>query len=132
MTPPTDDAVKAARERLERKAKDFGIKAAGLRARSRRNNAVGRDHHADQYRKVAAQEQAMADDLRTILSALAAAEKRAATLERELWPITMQDVRLAVGEGLLKPEHVFAGCNAELRRRLALTNASAGRTDGGA
>ncbi len=31
--------------------------------------------------------------------------------------ITMQDVRLAVGEGRLNPADVLAGCNAELRRR---------------
>lgn len=34
--------------------------------------------------------------------------------------ITMQDVRLAVGEGKLTPADVLAGCNAELRRRAAL------------
>ena len=35
-------------------------------------------------------------------------------------PITMQDVRLAVGEGPLSPLDVLNGCNAELRRRSAL------------
>lgn len=37
-------------------------------------------------------------------------------------PITMQDVRLAVGEGLLRPADILAGCNAELRRRSALSS----------
>lgn len=32
-------------------------------------------------------------------------------------PITMQDVRLAVGEGKLSNADVLAGCNAEMRRR---------------
>lgn len=36
-------------------------------------------------------------------------------------PITMQDVRLAVGEGKLTPDDVLAGCNAEIRRRGGLT-----------
>jgi hypothetical protein len=35
-------------------------------------------------------------------------------------PITMQDVRLAAGEGPLRPEDVLAGCNAELQRRARL------------
>lgn len=42
------------------------------------------------------------------------------TNESGLRPITMQDVRLAVGEGPLKPADVLAGCNAELARRKAL------------
>lgn len=42
------------------------------------------------------------------------------TSESGLRPITMQDVRLAVGEGPLKPADVLAGCNAELVRRKAL------------
>lgn len=42
------------------------------------------------------------------------------TNESGLRPITMQDVRLAVGEGPLKPADVLAGCNAELARRRAL------------
>lgn len=32
-------------------------------------------------------------------------------------PITMQDVRLAIGEGKLTPADVLAGCNAELEQR---------------
>lgn len=51
-------------------------------------------------------------DLRKVLSALSA--------EGGWRPITMQDMRLAVGEGPLKPADVLAGCNAELRRRQAL------------
>lgn len=46
--------------------------------------------------------------------------------EREGWvrrPITMGDVRLAVGEGPLKPADVLAGCNAEMRRRGLLSAA---------
>lgn len=43
-----------------------------------------------------------------------------ATNEGGIRPITMQDVRLAVGEGPLKPADVLAGCNAELVRRKAL------------
>ncbi len=35
-------------------------------------------------------------------------------------PITMGDVRLAVGEGKLTPADVLAGCNAELRRRASI------------
>lgn len=42
------------------------------------------------------------------------------TNESVLRPITMQDVRLAVGEGPLKPADVLTGCNAELVRRKAL------------
>jgi len=37
--------------------------------------------------------------------------------ESDARPITMQDVRLAVGEGPLTPADVLAGCNAELARR---------------
>lgn len=61
MTLPTDDAVKAARLRLE---------AWGQRTESARD-------WASRY------ERERVRDLRTILSALAAAKERAATLERE-------------------------------------------------
>src|SRR5687768_12831842 len=36
-------------------------------------------------------------------------------------PITMQDVRLACGEGKLTPLDMLQGANAELRRRAALS-----------
>lgn len=48
------------------------------------------------------------------------------TNESGLRPITMQDVRLAVGEGPLKPADVLAGCNAELARRKALISPAGG------
>lgn len=43
-------------------------------------------------------------------------------LADHLRPITMQDVRLAVGEGHLNAQDVLSGCNAELRRRTGLTS----------
>jgi len=63
------------------------------------------------------------DDARQTLDLLIAAARdiSAEPLEAAPRPITMQDVRLAVGEGPLKPADVLAGCNAELRRRGALS-----------
>lgn len=53
-----------------------------------------------------------------------AAEARVSVLETEnerlSRPITMQDVRLAVGEGKLSGLEVLAGANAELVRRTTL------------
>ncbi len=46
-----------------------------------------------------------------------------------LRPITMQDVRLAVGEGKLPANDVLAGCNAELRRRAALVRPASDPVD---
>lgn len=58
---------------------------------------------------------------RAALALLNAAVGIVAALERDVKntarPITMQDVRLAVGEGKLTPADVLNGCNAELRRR---------------
>jgi len=51
------------------------------------------------------------------LSAREAGGSGGCSVER---PITMQDVRLAVGEGRLTPSDVLAGCNAELARRASL------------
>lgn len=65
-------------------------------------------------------------DLRSILSDLASATARA---ERAALPITMQDVRLAVGEGKLTAADVLAGSNAELKRRAALQTQTTGRTE---
>lgn len=44
-------------------------------------------------------------------------------------PITMQDVRLAAGEGKLSAADVLTGCNAELRRRAALSAPAEARGD---
>ncbi len=61
----------------------------------------------------------------TSSNAIAAWNRRAAyeahrVGEAVVKAITMQDVRLAVGEGPLKPIDVLNGANAELRRRSAL------------
>ena len=65
--------------------------------------------------------------------ALEAAEAQIAALktalERETRPITWQEVRLAAGEGRLKPGDVLAGCNAELARRIRLTDGIAEPSD---
>ena len=56
-----------------------------------------------------------------INSALESERSRADRLEKALAkPITMQDIRLAVGEGRLFPLDILTGANAELRRRAAL------------
>lgn len=54
-----------------------------------------------------------------------AAPSRVKVLEEALRPITMQDVRLALGEeGRLSVSDILSGCNAELRRRAALSTSA--------
>ncbi len=110
MTPPTNAEVQAARERLEERVKEW---PGSFTVRS--------------------------DQVSTILAALAAAEKRVATLERAMQPLSGLG---AILTGKERDDAVFVGqvrdgvhhpiTFGDLRRAAALTSASAGRTDGGA